>query len=72
MAREARDFVDEAALVRIFSSNLDNRTTGKASKMANKWTASLQLRKLCDCSTSHYRMIRALARPSKLLYMSRI
>ena len=31
MAREARQFVDEAVLVRIFSSNLDKRTTGKAS-----------------------------------------
>ena len=35
MAREARHFVDEAVLVRIFSSNLDNRTTGTASQSRN-------------------------------------
>ena len=33
MTREARHFVDEAALVRIFSSNLDNQTTGTASQI---------------------------------------
>ena len=33
MAREARHFVDEAVLMRIFSSNLDNRTTGTASQI---------------------------------------
>ena len=34
MAREARHFVDEAVLVRISSSTLDKRTTGKASQVA--------------------------------------
>ena len=34
MAREAHHFVDEAVLVCIFSSSLDNRTTGTASQIS--------------------------------------